>query len=164
MLCSRSASLMMMTRASLRDRQQQLAVVLDLFLGGRPEGEVRDLREPVDDAGDLGAELASDVLHPHVGILHHIMQERCRDRGGIEQLLREDLRHRDTVRDEILARHPLLAPVRGRAEAERTVEQLEVEPVAVRLQRPPEFRRCFGEVGRTRYGHPAGSGVYGPSM
>jgi hypothetical protein len=92
------------------------------------------------------------------------VQESCRDRGGIEQLFREDLCHGDAVRDEVLARHPLLSPVRGRAEAERTVEQLEIEPVAVRLQQPPEFRRCFGEVGRTRYGHPAGSGVHGPSM
>ena len=48
-------------------------------------------------------------------------------------------RDRDAVGDEVLARHPLLAPVRGRAEAERPLDQLEVEPVGVPLQHRPEI-------------------------
>ena len=49
--------------------------------------------------------------------------------------------HRDAVGDEILARHPLLAPVRGRAEAERPVDQLEIEPIGVTLEHRPEIGR-----------------------
>ncbi len=96
--------------------------------------------------GDLGTELAGDILHPDVGVLDDIVQQGGGDGRGVEQLLGQDLCHRDAVRNEVLARHALLAPVGGRAEAERTVEQLEVEPVAVRLQQAPKFRRCVGEV------------------
>ena len=45
----------------LRDRQQQLAVVLDLPLLRRVERQLADLRQAVDDLRDLLAELALDV-------------------------------------------------------------------------------------------------------
>ena len=46
----------------LGDRQQQLAVVLDLLLGRGAEGQVADLGQPVDDARDFRPELPGDVL------------------------------------------------------------------------------------------------------
>jgi hypothetical protein len=44
------------------------------------------------------------------------------------------------VGDEVLARHPLLPAVGGRAEAERSIHQLEVEPVGVALEHRPQIR------------------------
>ena len=62
---------------------------------------------------------------------------------------------RDAVGDEVLAGHPLLTPVRGRAEAERPVDQLEVEPVGVALQHG-------AQVGGARSG--SGSGHSSPAV
>ena len=61
MLCSRSASLIENDARILRDRQQQLAVILDLPLLRRVERQVADLRQAIDDLGDLLAELRLDV-------------------------------------------------------------------------------------------------------
>ena len=118
----------------LGDREQQLPVVLHLLLGGAPEGEAGDLGEPVHDPRDLGAELAGDVLGADVGVLDHVVQQRGRDRGTVEQLLRQDHGDGDAVGDEILARHPLLAPVGGRAEAEGPIDEIEVQPIGVPFQ------------------------------
>ena len=77
------------------------------------------------------------------------MQERRRDGGAVEQLLRENERDRDGVGHEVFARHPLLSPVRGRAEAERPLDQIEIEPVGVPLEHGAQIR---GQVGQ-RSGH-----------
>ena len=139
----------------LGDRQQELAVVLDLLLGRGAEGEAGDLGEAVHDAGDLGAELPGDVLHPHVGVLDHVVQQRGRDGGAVQQLLGQDQRDGDGVGDEVFARHPLLAPVRGRAEAERPVDQLEVEPVGVPLEHGPEVGQPRSGQGCSGHSSPA---------
>ena len=132
-----------------RDRQQQLPVVLDLLLGARAEGEAGDLGQPVHDAGDLAAELPGDVLGADVGILDHVVQQRRGDGGAVEQLLRENERDRDGVGDEVFARHPLLSPMGGRAEAERPLDQIEIEAVGVPLEHGAQIR---GQVGQ-RSGH-----------
>ena len=108
-----------------------------------------DLGEPVHDAGDLGPELARDVLRADVGVLDHVVQQCRGDRGGIQQLLRQDQGDRDAVGDEILARHPLLPPVGGRAEAEGAIDEIDVQPVGVPLQHDHEVG---GELGEDR-GH-----------
>ena len=123
----------------LGDRQEQLAVVLDLFFGGGAEGEVGDLGEPVDQAGHFGAELLGHVFPAHVGVFHDVVQQRRHDRGGIEKLTDQDGGHGNAVRDKLLPAHPLLAPVGARAVAERAVDQLEIEPVGVTLQRGPKI-------------------------
>ena len=138
----------------LGDREQQLAVVLDLLLGRGAEGQAGDLGEPVHDAGDLGAELAGDVLGPDVGVFDHVVQQGGRDRGAVQQLLGQDQGDGDGVGDEILARHPLLAPVGGRAEAERPIDQLQVEPVGMALQHGPEVR-ARGRARRSGHSSPA---------
>ena len=125
----------------LGDGEQELAIVLRLLLRARAEGQAGDLGEPVHDPGDLAAELAGDVLGADVRVLDHVVQQRRRDRGAVEELLGEDQGHGDAVGDEILARHPLLAPVRGRAEAERPLDQIEVEAVGVTLEHRPEVGR-----------------------
>ena len=70
------------------------------------------------------------------------MQPRCR---GVEQLLGEDEGHGDSVGDEIFPRHPFLAPVGGRAEPKRPLDQLEVEPVGVTLQHGPQIGSELGQ-------------------
>ena len=104
-----------------------------------------DLGEAVDDAGDLVAELALDVLGADVGVLDDVVDQPGGDGGGVELQLGQDERDRDAVGDEVLARHPLLAPVRGRAEAEGPVDQVHVQPVGVLLQHGREVGGEFGE-------------------
>ena len=100
------------------------------------------------------AELPGDVLGADVGILHHVVQQRRGDGGAVEQLLGQNERDGDAVGDEILARHPLLAPMRGRAEAERPLDQIEIEAIGVPLEHRPEVG---GEVGQ-------GSGHSSPAV
>ena len=54
---------------------------------------------------------------------------------------------RDGVGDELLPAHPLLAPVRRHAEPQRPVDQVEIEPVAVLVERRAEFRGNLGDGG-----------------
>jgi hypothetical protein len=132
----------------LSDREQQLPVVLHLLFGGAPEGEARDLGESVDDARDLAPELPRDVLGADIGVLDHVVQQRRSDGGAVEQLLGEDQRDGDAVGDEVLARHPLLTPVGGRAEAQGPIDEIEVQPVGVSVQdgrqRGRELGQCRG--------------------
>jgi len=51
----------------LGDREQQLAVVLDLSLLRRPERPTRDLRQPIHDRRDLLTDLALDVALVAIG-------------------------------------------------------------------------------------------------
>ncbi len=62
-----------------------------------------DLGQTIHDAGHLGPELPGDVLHPHVGVFDHVVQQRGRDRGAVQQLLGQDQGDGDGVGDEIFA-------------------------------------------------------------
>jgi hypothetical protein len=143
----------------LRDREQQLPVVLHLFLGGAPEGQAGDLGEPVHDPGDLGAELPGDVLRADVRVLDHVVQQRGGDGGAVEQLLRQNEGHGDAVGDEVLTRHPLLAPVGGRAEAEGPIDEIEVQPIGVPFQHGHQVGCELGQ-GRGHCGSGPGAGRY----
>jgi hypothetical protein len=81
----------------LRDRQQELAVVLDLPLLRGVEREVADLRQPVDDLGDLAPELALDVLDRDGRVLDDVVDQSARDRHGVELKVGEDLRDFNAV-------------------------------------------------------------------
>ena len=133
----------------LGDGEQELPVVLHLLFGGAAEGEAGDLGEPVHDPRDLGPELARDVLLADVGVLHHVVEQRGGDGRRVQQLLGQDLGDRDAVGDEILTRHPLLAPMGGRAEAEGPIDEIEVQPVGVPIQ---DGRQRGSELGQGR-GH-----------
>jgi hypothetical protein len=81
------------------------------------------------------------------------VQQRGRDGGGVEELLGQDERDRDAVGDEILARHPLLPPVRGRAEAQGPIDEIEVQAIRVPLE---DGAQVGGEVGQgTGHSSPA---------
>jgi hypothetical protein len=120
----------------LRDRQQQLAIVLHLpLLLRRAGGQLGDFRQPVDDAGDLSPELGFDVGHRHIGILDDVVDQAARHGEGIELEVGEHLRHLDAVGDERIARVSRLTAVRLLAEPVGAREQLAVEPLVVRRLR-----------------------------
>ena len=80
----------------LRDRQQQLAIVLDLPLLRRAaDGSLRDLGQAVDDLGDLLAELALDVGDGDRRVLDDVVDQPARDGDRVELQLGEDLRDLD---------------------------------------------------------------------
>jgi hypothetical protein len=108
------------------------------------ERQAGNLGEPINDAGYLGPELAGNVLGPHIGIFHHIVEQRGHNCGGIQQLLGQDHCHGDGMGHEVLARHPLLPPMRRSAEAEGPIDELEIEPVGVALEHRPEIGSKLG--------------------
>jgi hypothetical protein len=69
------------------------------------------------------------------------------DGGRVQQLAQEDGGDGDRVGDEILPAHALLPPVRRHAEPERPVDQLDVEAIAVLVERRPKFRGNLGQGG-----------------
>ena len=138
----------------LGDGQQELAVVLDLLLRRGPESEARDLGQPVHDPGHFGPELPGDLLGADVRVLDHVVQQRGDDGGRVEQLFHQGLGDRDGMLDEVLARHPLLAPVGRGAEPEGAIDLLEIQPVGVALEEGPEIR-CDVRQG-TSHGTPSG--------
>ena len=114
----------------LRNRQQQLAVVLDLpFLHGG-ERQAADLGHPIDDGRHLLAERRLDVGHRDVGVLDHIVHPSARDPHSIALELREDLRDLDAVRDMRIARMANLARVRPLGKLVRARQELVVESLA----------------------------------
>ena len=87
----------------LRDRQQQLAVVLDLPFLRRVERQISDLRQAIDDLRDLLPELLLDVGDGDGRVLDDIVNQPARDRHRIELQVGENPRDLDAVRDERLA-------------------------------------------------------------
>jgi hypothetical protein len=112
------------------NREQELAVVLGLFLLGRSKRETGDLRQSVDDVADLLAELLPDLAEGDLGIFRHVVQQGCGDRHRVELLGDEDLGDLDRVGDEGLAGHALLTAVRGVAQLEGSLDQPHVQPIA----------------------------------
>jgi hypothetical protein len=145
----------------LRDREQQLAVALDLAFLLRTAGrEFGDLCESVDYAGDLLAEIALDVGHRDAGVFDDIVDQPAGDGHRIELQLRQDLGDFDAVRDEGLAGETLLTAVRLGAETVRAREKIAVETLDLERVIPPgdPFLEC-----RCRHSRPASAKlVYRP--
>ena len=107
----------------LGHRQEHLADVLGLLLLVGMGAELRQLRDAVDEVGDLGPEALLDVADRVLGVLGDIVEQRRGDRDGIEAELREDLRRGDGVGDVRLARGALLLAVGFDGEVERAVDR-----------------------------------------
>jgi hypothetical protein len=101
----------------LRHREQQLAVVLDLLLGVRPELHPRDLGDAVHHRGDLVAEGGAHVLE-RVAVVSSTTSwiSPLASVTGVQVELGQDLRDLLAVDDVVLARVPLLPRVRDLAE------------------------------------------------
>ena len=88
----------------LGHRQEHLPDVLGLLLLVAVGAELRELRDAVDEVGDLGAEPLLDVGEAVLGVLGDVVEERGRDRDRVDAELREDLGRGDRVGDVRLAR------------------------------------------------------------
>ena len=100
----------------LGDRQQQLAIILDLAVLGRVERQMADLGQAIDDLGDLLAELRFDVVDGYCGVFDDVVDQPAGNGGRIELQIDEDLGDFDAVRDVPVAGETLLALVRALAE------------------------------------------------
>src|SRR6476620_2349687 len=56
----------------LRDREQELAVILDLSFLRRVERQMTDLRQSIDDLRDLFSELSFDVRNGDIGVFDDV--------------------------------------------------------------------------------------------
>jgi hypothetical protein len=112
--------------------EEHLAQVLRLLLRARHAVELRDLREPVDEVGDLLAEVLLDRLERDGRVLDDVVQETCRDAGGVELEIREDVRDFEGVDEVGFARLSNLSPVLSRREEVGPPEEVDVgiRPVA----------------------------------
>ena len=108
-------------------RDHHLAVVLGLLLVAALEGDAGELRDAVDELGDLVAEVLAHVVERRARVLDRVVQQRRADRLGVEAHARADLRHADRVRDELLARLAPLVGVALAGERERLADALEVD-------------------------------------
>jgi hypothetical protein len=117
----------------LRHRHDHLPVVLRLRLLTTLERRSGQLRDALDETGDLGAELRPQLIELRLGVLENVVQQRSGDRLLVEMQFRANLRHRPGVVDELLARAARLAAVRALGEVERPADQPPVEIRVVRL-------------------------------
>ena len=121
-----------------RHRDDHLADVLSLLLLPATELERIQLREAVHDARDLLSELLLELLDRDIGVLHGVVQERGDERRRVEPEIREDLRHRQRVGDEVITRDALLALVVLLGEAVSALDLLQVRLRVVPTDRAEE--------------------------
>ena len=95
----------------LRHRQQQLADVLRLALRARHPFDLLELRDAVDQLGDIAAEQASDLFLANRRVLDHVMEDRRAQCGRVQPHLSKDLGDRERVVDVRLAARPVLTGV-----------------------------------------------------
>jgi hypothetical protein len=107
-------------------RHDHLPDILCLRQLTAPELQLVQLRQAVDDPGDLVAELLLDVPEADIRVLDRVVQERRGEGRGVEPEIREDRGHGDGVLDVGLAREAVLALVRILGEPVRTFQQLRV--------------------------------------
>ena len=108
-------------------RDHHLAVVLGLRLVARLEGDAGELRDAVDEAGDLVAERLVDLVERCRRVLDGVVQERGAQRLGVEPHAGADLGDADGVHDEVLAGAAPLVGVVLAGEHERLHDALAVD-------------------------------------
>ena len=126
----------------LGDREQQLAVVLDLTVLRRIERQVADLRQPVDDLGDFLSEFALDIGDGDVGVFDHVVDQRRGDGDRVQLEVDENLRDLDAVVHICVAGETLLPFVCALAEPIGARKQLLIEPIRKRRFQQPG-RECL---------------------
>jgi hypothetical protein len=97
------------------------------LIAGAPELDAGDLREPLDEEGDLRAEEALDLLAGREGVLERVVEQAGDDRVFVDEEVEQDagdLERMDQVR---LAGEPLLAVVDLRGEDVGALEPLQVD-------------------------------------
>ena len=113
-------------------RQQHLAEALRLRFLAVLELDLIELADAVDELGDDLTEDRGDLGFGGRRVLDHVVQDGCDQRVGIQPQVREDVGHRDRVRDVRFARIRASGPgvfprrirrLRGRARLERETDR-----------------------------------------
>ena len=126
-----------------------------LGLGGVAELHLVELGHPVDQVGDLVAEVLAGLLQGVAGVLHCVVQQGRDQGGGVHAELGQDGRHRHRVGDERLPTGPLLAPVLPLGDLVGRVQQAHVGPgIAPLVGRDQCLERGLGALA-------VGEGVHG---
>ena len=127
----------------LRHRDEHLAHRRGLLCFLRVEVDALELRDPVDDARDVGAEVVGEVVERDRGVLDRVVQQRGRDRHVVETEVGEHERDTDGVRDVRVAgaAHLVLVGV-----ARDLVRVLDERGVGLRVP-PGSGRRAVDEPG-----------------
>ncbi len=120
----------------VRHGEEHFSIILDLLLRGRSELDLSELRDSVDNGGDLGAELLLDIAHRDVGVLDGVVDQTCYDRVRIQAQLRQDRSDLDGMRDVLLTRRPGLTLVGPDRQLVRSLDRVDVEAIGVALERP----------------------------
>ena len=107
----------------LRHRDEHLAHRRGLLRFLRVEVDALELRDTVDDARDVGAELVGEVLERDRGVLDRVVQQRGRDRHVVETEIGEHQRDADRMRDVRVARTAHLMLVRVACDLVRVLDE-----------------------------------------
>ena len=117
----------------LRHRHDHLAVVLGLRLLAALEADPGELGDALDELRDVRPERGPELVEVGLGVLDHVVQQRCGDRLLVEVELRADQGDAERVVDERLAGAPHLAAVGALGLVERAADQLLVDARVVGL-------------------------------
>ena len=112
-------------------RDHHLPVVLGLALVAALERDPGQLRDAVDEVGDLLAEAVGDLGEAGARVLDRVVEQRGAERLGVEAQAGADLRHLHRVVDELLAGAAALVGVPLAGECEGALDLLLVDGVAV---------------------------------
>ena len=129
-----------------RHRHDHLANVLGLLLFAAPELEFVQLRQPIDDPGNLCAELLLQLLQGHRGVLDGVVQERRFKARGVQVELGRYPSDGQRVLDEVLARLSELPLVGEFSESERPLDLLQVRLLVVGAHIAQEWGDPGGSV------------------
>ena len=116
----------------LRHRHDHLAVVLRLGLLAALEVDPGQLRDALDEAGDLVAELLAHLLDGRVRVLDDVVEDPGGDRRVVAPELGEDERDAERMEDEVLPAPALLVLVRLRGEVVRALQEIPIDIGVVR--------------------------------
>ncbi len=120
-------------------RQEHLAEGLRLLLLARDVGELADLRQAVDEIGDLVAELLGDRLFGRQGVFEDVVEEPDDDRDVVGLQVGQDRGHVERMNQVRLARPAHLALVLEARKDVRPSEELLVRVRVVRLDLFEDF-------------------------
>ena len=122
------------------DRQHQLAEILRLLGAVGLQLQPGQLGDAIDQPGDLAAEPRLDLRQLDRRILDHVVQQPGGDRGGIQPIARQDVGHRERMRDVGIAVVAALRAVRPLGQRIGGVDQPGVRLGIVARSLPPDCR------------------------